>query len=123
MKRLRDFSGEQAAPNSWYDLEEDWPLIEASLASQYGIRIRQHPDMPWDEFCNYVAGLMPDTPLGSIVSIRAENDPKTIRAFGPDQRRIHTEWRKRGATRKLDDPVKLEMEMKNFELTMARLFG
>ncbi|SFE11507.1 hypothetical protein SAMN04487969_101131 [Paenibacillus algorifonticola] len=98
-------------------------MIEASLATQYGIRIRQHPDMPWDEFCNYVAGIMPETPLGAVVAIRAEKDPKAIRAFGPDQRRIHSEWRKRGATRKLDDPVKLDMEMQNFELTMARLFG
>lgn len=48
----------------WYDMEEDWPLIEASLAKQYGIRIRKEIDtMSYAELCNLISGLMPDTPL------------------------------------------------------------
>lgn len=98
-------------------------MIEASLAKQYGIRIRTHADMPWGEFCTLVAGLMPDTPLGSIVAIRSEKDPKVRKNFTPDQKRIHNEWRLRRAERKLEDPAKLEQEMKALESALARMFG
>ncbi|WP_051236358.1 Gp15 family bacteriophage protein [Paenibacillus pinihumi] len=121
-KQLPDFEG-QSSPDNWYDLQEDWPLIESSLAKQYGIRIRQHGDMLWDEFCTLVAGLMPDTPLGSVVSIRSEQDPKTIKAFNADQRRIYNAWRNRRAEKQLEDPEKLEQAMKNLEAAMARMFG
>ncbi|MCY9734171.1 bacteriophage Gp15 family protein [Paenibacillus alvei] len=97
--------------------------MEASLAKQYGIRIRQHGDMPWEEFCTLVSGLMPDTPLGSVVTIRAENDPKVIKGFNADQRRIYNDWRLRRAARKLDDQAKLDQEMKALETAMARMFG
>lgn len=120
---MRDFSGKSSPDEGWYDLYEDWGLIEASLAKQYGIRIRQHGDMPWEEFCTLVGGLMPDTPLGSIVSIRAEQDPNTIKGYNADQRRIYNDWRKRQAVKQLDNPVQLDQEMKNLEAAMARAFG
>lgn len=48
----------------WYDLDEDWSLIEASIAKQYNLRIRKEiKDMNYAELCNLIAGLMPDTPL------------------------------------------------------------
>jgi len=48
----------------WYDLDEDWPVIEASLAKQYKIRIRKEiDDMDYAELCNLISGLMADTPL------------------------------------------------------------
>lgn len=119
---MRDFSG-ASSPNSWYDLYEDWELIEASLAKQYGIRIRQQGDMPWEEFCTLVGGLMPDTPLGSIVSIRSEQDPKTIKGFNADQRRIYSAWRKRQSDQKMIEPKKLDQEMKSMEAVLERLFG
>ncbi|MEK4239062.1 Gp15 family bacteriophage protein [Paenibacillus sp. FSL H7-0714] len=123
MKRqLPDFNSNSQSEN-WYDLREDWALIESSIAKQYGIRIRQHGDMPWTEFCTLVAGLMPDTPLGSIVTIRSEKDLKVIKGFTADQRRIHNEWRKRQAGRKLLDEVVLDKEMKILEAAMARMFG
>ncbi|ASA26357.1 hypothetical protein B9T62_16895 [Paenibacillus donghaensis] len=104
-------------------MREDWPLIEASLAKQYGIRIRQQGDMPWSEFCILVAGLMPDTPLGSIVTIRSEKDQKVIKGYTSDQRRIYNDWRKRQAEQKLLDEVTLDKEMKVLEAAMARMFG
>lgn len=121
-KPRRDFNSD-GGPLGGYDLREDWPLIEASLAKQYGIRIRQHGDMPWDEFCTLVAGLMPDTPLGGIVSVRLERDPKVIKSFSPDQRRIHNDWRRRRAEQKLSDPAKLDKEMQGLEVALARMFG
>lgn len=124
MKRLpSDFNSSSSTHESWYDLREDWTLIESSLAKQYGIRIRQHGNMPWSEFCTLVAGLMPDTPLGSIVTIRSEKDRKVIKGFNADQRRIHNEWRQRCAAAKLDDPETLEQAFKGFEAMLAHMFG
>lgn len=70
-----------------------------------------------------MSGLMPDTPLGSVVTIRAEQDPKVIKGFNGDQRRIYNDWRKRRAEKQLDDPIKLTQDMKNLEAAMARMFG
>ncbi|HEY4429560.1 MAG TPA: Gp15 family bacteriophage protein [Paenibacillus sp.] len=123
MKRLPSDFNSDSIHESWYDLREDWPLIESSLAKQYGIRIRQQGDMPWSEFCVLVAGLMPDTPLGSIVTIRSEKDQKVIKGFSADQRRIYSAWRKRQAQQKLLDEVTLDNQMKTLEATMARMFG
>ena len=81
MKRWKpDFTNSTKQPqtNGWYDLREDWALIESSIASQYGIRLRQASDMPWSEFTNLVAGLLPETPLGAVVKIRSEDDPKIL---------------------------------------------
>jgi len=79
--------------------------------------------MPWDEFCTLVAGLMPDTPLGSVVSIRAEKDQKAIKSFSADQRRIHREWRTRRAQKRLDDPDKLKQDMDALVKLFATMFG
>lgn len=53
--------------------------------------------MTYGEFSNLLSGLGPKTPLGAIVSIRAENDPKIIKSFSPEQKRIRNEWRRREA--------------------------
>lgn len=121
-KQLPDFT-QPNSRNAWYDLREDWSLIEASLAAQYGIRIRQHTDMPWTEFCTLVSGLMPETPLGCVVTIRSETDPKVIKGFTVAQRRIYNDWRRRRAEVKLDDPKRLDKEMQNLEAMLARMFG
>ena len=59
---------------------------------QYGIRLTDD-DLPWGEFIALLAGIMPETPLGQVVSIRAEKDPEIIKCFNDDQRRIRDEWR------------------------------
>ncbi|MNJ59063.1 Bacteriophage Gp15 protein [compost metagenome] len=91
----RDFLRPSKRTEQWYDLYEDWGLIESSIAMQYGIRLRTEPDMTWDEFCTLLAGIMPETPLGQIVQIRSENDRERLRNFSPEQQRIRNEWRTR----------------------------
>lgn len=107
----------------WYDIREDWQLIEASLATQYNIRIRHQNDMSWTEFCTLVSGIMPDTPLGQIVTIRAEKDQKTIKNFTPDQKRIHNEWKNRQAQHKLKNPEKLSNDMNELARMLSAMFG
>lgn len=53
--------------------------------------------MKWDEFRDLLCGIGPDTPLGRIVSIRAEDDPDILERFGPEQKRIRNEWQKKQA--------------------------
>lgn len=49
--------------------------------------------MTWEEFGIHINGLLADSPLGQIVSIRAENDPERLKGFNEDQKLIRTEWR------------------------------
>lgn len=72
---------------------DDWPLIESSFAQQYGIRLEREYDMSWTEFGNLLNGLLPESPLGHIVSIRAESDPERLKGFNRDQKKIRNEWR------------------------------
>ena len=86
---------DQSYEESWYDLLEDYDLIEASFAKQYGIRLRNEQDMTWSEFATLLSGLMPDTPLGQIISIRSEKDKEVIKRFTKDQKRIQSDWKRR----------------------------
>lgn len=62
--------------------------------SQYGIRLKT-AELQFDEFLNLTACLMPDSPLGQIVAIRAETDGDIIRNFTASQRKIHDDWARR----------------------------
>ena len=43
--------------------------------------------MTWSEFATLLSGLMPDTPLGQIISIRAEKDKEIIKRFTKDRQK------------------------------------
>lgn len=119
-----DFTSSTKKPsNAWYDLREDWALIEASIASQYGIRLRQASDMPWSEFTNLVTGLLPETPLGAVVRIRSEDDPNMLKQFNADQLAIRSKWRERQALQQLDNPEVLKMSMDNLSKMLQNMFG
>jgi hypothetical protein len=96
-------------------LFDDWELIESSFLKQYGIRLRQDDDMSWSEFCSLLSGIMPDTPLGKIVEIRAEKDPKVIKNFTKDQRRIRNDWIIKRNKKLREDPVAYKAYMDNFQ--------
>ena len=65
-------------------------MIEASFNKQYGIRLRNEPDMSWDEFCTLLAGLMADTPLGQVVTIRSEDDKEVLKNFTKEQHEMNS---------------------------------
>lgn len=77
---------------------------------QYGIRLTDD-ELPWGEFIALLAGIMPETPLGQVVSIRAENDPEIIKCFTDEQRRIRDEWRGRKCS---------SMSAENYDKAMAQ---
>lgn len=56
--------------------------------------------MKWREFSYLLGGMDHTTPLGQIVSIRAEDDPEVLKQFTPHQRKIRNEWRQKTAKRR-----------------------
>jgi hypothetical protein len=98
-------------------------LIESSIAAQYGIRLRNEPDMSWDEFCTLVSGLLPETPLGQIISIRSENDKEMLKHFTKDQHRIRNEWRTRIHQKALDNPSAVIEQIKAFQEACKMAFS
>lgn len=79
--------------------------------------------MPFSEFVTLVSGLMPETPLGKIVAIRSEKDPKVIKTFTGDQKRIHSEWKIKSAKSRLNNPQKLDKDMADLSKMFSRMFG
>lgn len=51
--------------------------------------------MTWDEFVTLLAGINGDTPLGRIVSIRAEKDPNRLKQFSAAEKKIRNDWIRR----------------------------
>ena len=83
----------QNSNESYYDLIDDFDLIESSFAQQYGIRLRNEiSDMQWGEFSSLLSGLNGDTALGNIVRIRSEKDPKVIKDFSKHEKEIRSKW-------------------------------
>ncbi|MDF2804946.1 MAG: Bacteriophage Gp15 protein [Anaerocolumna sp.] len=68
--------------------------------------------MSWSEFCTLLAGIMPKTPLGQIVSIRSEDDKDMLKNFTDEQHRIRNEWR----SKQVDDMTEKEKEAKVKEI-------
>ena len=118
-----DFAKKQAYKEDWYDLYEDWGLIEASFTSQYGIRLRQEEDMSWSEFCTLLAGIMPETPLGQVVSIRCENDKEVLKRFTKEQHRIRNEWRSRMTKAVTLNKDEAKKQLKMFQEAMKKAFS
>lgn len=76
--------------------------------------------MKWREFAAYMAGLDGKTPLGRIVSIRAEDDREILKQFTPEQRRIRSEWRLRRAKKMPEaDMNRVIEQFKNMFISMA----
>lgn len=107
---------------SFYDLIDDFDLIESSFAQQYGIRIRMEIDtMKWGEFSSLLSGLNGDTPLGNIVRIRSEKDPKVIKNFTENEKRIRSKWLNKNAKEISHEDYQQAMEsIKNMFKSIAK---
>jgi len=108
----------------WFDLFEDWGLIEASFATQYGIRLRQEEDMSWGEFITLLSGLNSKTPLGQVIAIRSENDKEILKHFTKEQHRIRNEWRSRNFKKLVTiSKEEAERQIKEFQEIMRKAFA
>ena len=71
----------------------DWDLIVSSFAQQYGIRLYyEYDNISCEEFRQLLSGLNGDTPLGYVVQVRAEKDPKKIRKMTAHEKKIRSDW-------------------------------
>lgn len=97
-------------------------MIVSSFQSQYGIRLSTElSEMSWLEFSYMLSGLSGETPLGRIISIRAENNPEKLKGFTPEQRRIRNEYLKKQALHKTQKEVENALEgIKNALVGMAK---
>jgi len=91
MQKKLTFETREYKPPEWYDLDGDWPLIVASFAEQYSIRLEAE-DIAWPEYCKLFSGLSGETPIGRIISIRSEKDKNVMKHWGSEQKRIRREW-------------------------------
>lgn len=120
-KWLNDFKNHNQNKNdNYYDLIDDYDIIESSFIKQYGIRLRS-VELETDEFLNLLSGLMGDTPLGLIVQIRSETDPEVIDSFTPEQKRIRSEWINKKANEISKEDYDKAMEnFKNMLISLAK---
>ncbi|WP_279288281.1 Gp15 family bacteriophage protein [Clostridium beijerinckii] len=102
---------------------DDWDLIESSFAMQYNIRLREENDMTFSEFCTLLTGIMPKTPLGQIVSIRAEEDKDILKNFTKEQHEIRNEWRNRNNPIEEMTEEEKAQKAKEFQEIMSKMFG
>lgn len=81
--------------------------------------------MSWSEFCTLLAGIMPKTPLGQMVSIRSEEDKDILKTFTNEQHRIRNEWRSKQMTKQLENMTEEEKEeqMREIQELIAKAFG
>lgn len=76
--------------------------------------------MKWDEFRDLLVGLGPETPLGRIVAIRAEEDEDMLKHFTKEQHRIRNEWRQKQAAQVSEEQLAAVLEQfKNVFISMA----
>ena len=120
-KWLNDFKNHNQNKNdNYYDLIDDYDIIESSFFKQYGIRLRS-VELETDEFLNLLSSLMGDTPLGLIVQIRSETDPEVIDSFTPEQKRIRSEWINKKANEISKEDYDKAMEnFKNMLISLAK---
>lgn len=99
-------------------------LIEQSIATQYGILPADQGELSYPEWSKLVSGLMDNTPLGRVVAVRGERDPKIIAVMTPWQRNIRAEWQSFMASKAAErPPEELRNQMASLERMLAQAFG
>lgn len=127
LKILRlDFRKPKQQIEFWYDMEKDAVLIEQSIAKQYGIIPSEQEELKYSDWAKLVSGLMEDTPLGRIVSIRSETDREVIKKFTSEQKKVYNDWQRFRSWKIMRDPEffrSYEEQMKALERSFAAAFG
>ena len=101
-------------------------MIAASFQTQYGIRLsRDLRGMKWNEFKALLIGIGAETPLGRIVSIRAEEDKEVLKHFTKDQHRIRNEWKSKRAKELAKRMTEADMNavMEQFKQMFIQMVG
>jgi len=100
--------------------------IEASFATQYGLRLRHVQDMSWSEFATLLSGIAPETPLGRVVAIRLEKDRKALQRMTMHEKRIRAAWAAFKAEQTRLQPMNKadwNEEMRKLQASLQSAFG
>ena len=123
-KHKNDFKEKRKSTEHFYDLEFDYDLIVSSFAMQYGIRLSHEPDISVSEYYRLLAGIMPETPLGKIVQIRMEKDPKILKEFGDYERDVRSKWAEfKVKNHKKEVQLSNEEQLRQLQNELKRLFS
>lgn len=97
-------------------------MIISSFAKQYGIRLLNE-DLSVREYRNLLVGVMGDTPLGYVVSIRSEKDRKKINEMTNNEKKIRADWNrfKRQQTQNNHSVPQITMTIEQFQQAMKSL--
>ncbi len=79
--------------------------------------------MSWGEFTTLLSGIMPETPLGQVVSIRSENDKDMLKHFTKEQHKVRNKWRGRRTKFVVLDKAEAKRQVKAFQEAMKKAFG
>lgn len=79
--------------------------------------------MSWGEFTTLLSGIMSETPLGQIVTIRSENDKDTLKNFNAAQHKIRNDWRSRMNRNVALDKNEAARQVSNFQQAMKAVFS
>lgn len=119
-----DFRTENSSKETWYDIDYDAVLIEQSIAKQYHVLPSEQGDLHYSDWAKMVSGLMDDTPLGRVVSIRSEKNKDILKNFNAEQKAIRSDWQRfLQKQKKKKDEENIEQRMKALESMLAALFG
>lgn len=120
-KKKTDFPSEPVL----YDIEFDAELIEKSITAQYGILPYAQSCLPYKDWAALVAGLMPESLLGRVIGIRAEQDKSVIEQMSSHQLKIRREWQQflNGYSLKNEEQTKQELENLQQALKQMYLVG
>ena len=105
---------------------EDYDLIVSSFQSQYGIRLsKEVHEMPWEEFRQMLIGISPDTALGRVVAIRAEDRKEVLENFTPEQHRVRNAWQPRHVEfiKTHTSKEQVDSQMQAMKLAFMRMAG
>lgn len=77
---------------------------------QYPGKDLYNQDMDYKEFSTLLHGLLPTTPLGEIVQVRAEDNPEILKNFNDAQRRIRDQWRSKQIVEMTEDEKQKQVD-------------
>lgn len=101
----------------------DWDLIVSSFAQQYGIRLHyEYENISCKEFRQLLSGLNGDTPLGYVVKIRSEKNPKKINSMTSNEKKIRAEWQQFKLKRKRENQKYINVKKEDISKVLSQIF-
>ena len=81
--------------------------------------------MPWKEFRQMLIGISPDTALGRVVAIRAEDRKEVLENFTPEQHRVRNAWQSRHAefVKAHTSKAQADAQMQAMKMAFMRMAG